>query len=117
MEDCAVKVQAIAFDLDDTLLRDYRTISDYTCRVLRKAADHGIIVMPASGRTGRSMRGFVERIGCAACCVCANGAEVRDREGRVLMQELLTVEVAKEAAAFAEGHGSYAQVYDEDRCY
>ena len=35
MEDCAVKVQAIAFDLDDTLLRDDRTISDYTCRVLR----------------------------------------------------------------------------------
>lgn len=117
MEDCAVKVQAIAFDLDDTLLRDDRAISDYTCRVLRKAADRGIIVIPASGRTGRSMHGFVERIGCAACFVCANGAEVRDSEGRVMMQELLSVEVAREAAAFAQRHGCYAQVYDEDRFY
>lgn len=117
MEDCTVKVRAIAFDLDDTLLRDDRSISDYTCRVLREAANRGITIIPASGRTSKSMRSFVERIGCAAYYVCANGAEVRDRNGQVLMQELLSVEVAREAAAFAEFHGSYAQVYDEERFY
>ena len=117
MEDCTVKVRAIAFDLDDTLLRDDRSISDYTCRVLREAANRGITIIPASGRTSKSMRSFVDRVGCAACYVCANGAEVRDRNGQVLMQELLSVEVAREAAAFAERHGSYAQVYDEDRFY
>ena len=117
MEDCTVKVRAIAFDLNDTLLRDDRSISDYTCRVLREAANRGITIIPASGRTSKSMRSFVDRVGCAACYVCANGAEVRDRNGQVLMQELLSVEVAREAAAFAERHGSYAQVYDEDRFY
>lgn len=112
-----MKVRAIAFDLDDTLLRDDRSVSDYTCRVLREAANRGITIIPASGRTSKSMRSFVDRVGCAACYVCANGAEVRDRNGQVLMQELLSVEVAREAAAFAERHGSYAQVYDEDRFY
>lgn len=117
MEVRTVKVQAIAFDLDDTLLRDDRSISDYTCRVLQRAAAKGIAVIPASGRTGKSMRGFVERIGCASCYVCANGAQVRDPSGRVLMQEMLSVEVAREAAEFAKAHECYAQVYDEERFY
>ena len=117
MEESAVRIQAIAFDLDDTLLRSDRSISDFTCRVLREAAARGIAILPASGRTGRSMHGFVERIGCATGYVCANGAEVRGSDGRVLMQELLSIEVAQEAAAFAERHGCYAQVYDEERFY
>ena len=106
MEDCTVKVRAIAFDLDDTLLRDDRSISDYTCRVLREAANRGITIIPASGRTSKSMRSFVERVGCAAYYVCANGAEVRDRNGQVLMQELLSIDLAREASSCSDLHVS-----------
>lgn len=109
--------QAIAFDLDDTLLRDDRSISPYTISVLRRAAEQGIRVIPASGRTGRSMQHFVDQIGCASCYVCCNGAEVRTPDHQLLMQELLSVEVAKEVAAWAEHHGVYAQTYDDIRFY
>ena len=44
-------IRAIAFDLDDTLLRDDRTISDETVSVLRRASEAGIFILPASGRT------------------------------------------------------------------
>ena len=50
-------IRAIAFDLDDTLLRDDRTISDETVSVLRRASEAGIFILPASGRTYCSMAG------------------------------------------------------------
>lgn len=110
-------VQAIAFDLDDTLLRDDRTISPYTLSVLRRAAEKGICIIPASGRTSRSMGQFVDQIGCASCYVCCNGAEVRTPEHQLLMQELIPVALAKEVAAWAEAKGVYAQTYDDVRFY
>ena len=109
-----MKVNAIAFDLDDTLLRDDRTISPYTLSVLKRAAEAGIHVIPASGRTRDSMRGFVEQIGCAACFISCNGAEVWSPDMALLMQELLDVPLAKEVARFAEEHGCYAQTYAGD---
>ena len=39
-----LKPSIIALDLDDTLLRDDLTISDYTVETLRKATDEGIYV-------------------------------------------------------------------------
>ena len=110
-------VRAIAFDLDDTLLRDDRSISAYTVSVLRRAAEKGILIVPASGRTGNSMRQFVDQIGCASCYVCCNGAEVRTPGHALLMQELLPVPLAREIAAWAENKGLYAQTYDDMKFY
>ena len=41
-------IQAIAFDMDDTLLNDDREITPYTLTILRRAADKGIHIVPAS---------------------------------------------------------------------
>ncbi|MCH5286712.1 MAG: HAD family phosphatase [Christensenellaceae bacterium] len=109
-----MRIDAIAFDLDDTLLRDDRTISPYTLSVLRRAAEKGIRIIPASGRTRDSMRGFVEKIGCATCSISCNGAEVWSPAGESLMRELLDVPLAVEIARFAEARGCYAQTYAED---
>ena len=43
-------MKLLAIDLDDTLLRDDNTVSDYTKEVLRKAQDKGIEVLIATGR-------------------------------------------------------------------
>lgn len=103
--------QAIAFDLDDTLLRDDKTISSHTLRVLRQAAEQGIHVIPASGRTSSSMRRLVDEIGCASCYISCNGAEVRTPSHELMMQELLPVDLAREVARFAHEHQVYAQTY------
>lgn len=107
-----MKVQAIAFDLDDTLLRDDRTISPYTLSVLRQAAARGIRIIPASGRARDSMRALVEQIGCACCYISCNGAEVWDaKEHTLLLREELPVSLAQEVGRFAEEHHCYAQTY------
>lgn len=109
-----MSIQAIAFDLDDTLLRDDRTISDWTVSVLHQAQVRGIFILPASGRTFCSMQGFVQRIGCASRVICANGAEICTPDGQVLHRHLLDVETARQVARFAQEHDCYCQTYAAD---
>ncbi len=110
-------IRAIAFDLDDTLLRSDLTISDYTVDVLTRAAQQGIVILPASGRTRDSMWPSVQRIGCASAFISCNGADVWTPERELLMQELLPVPLAHEVARFAAERGVYCQTYSPNRFF
>ncbi len=110
-------VRAVAFDMDDTLLRDDRTISDYTLRVLHRAAAQGIHVIPASGRARDSMKPFVEKMNCASCYIACNGAEVWLPDHTLLHRETLDASLAREIAEFAEKRGIYCQVYYDEKFY
>ena len=112
-----MSIRAIAFDLDDTLLRSDLTVSDYTVDVLRRARERGIIILPASGRTRDSMFPTVQRIGCASAFISCNGADVWTTDRQLLMQELLPVELAHEVARFASDRGVYCQTYSPSRFY
>lgn len=106
-----MQIKAVAFDLDDTLLRDDLTISAYTLGVLRRAAQEGIHVIPASGRARDSMISFVRQIGCASCYISCNGAEVWSPSHELLMRTLIDPDTAQEIAAFGEEYNAYAQTY------
>lgn len=110
-------IAAIAFDLDDTLLRDDRTISDETVSVLRRASEAGILILPASGRTYCSMAGFVARIGCASRVICANGAVIATPDGQVLHELTIPTDIARRVARFARERGCYCQTYAGDCFY
>ena len=113
-----MRIRAIAFDLDDTLLRSDGTISAYTVDVLCRAAKQGIHIIPASGRTIGSMHKAVPPIlHLASCLVSCNGSEVWSPDGTLLMQELLPVPLAHEVAAFAARRGVYCQTYAPDRFF
>ncbi len=110
-------VAAIAFDLDDTMLRDDRTLSPLTLDVLRKAAARGIRVIPASGRARDSIRPFAETIGCASCYIACNGAEIWSPEHRILRQCVFPDETAQRIVAFARENACYAQTYAGQHFY
>ncbi len=110
-------IRAIAFDLDDTLLRDDLTVSDHTVAVLKECAARGLYIIPASGRTLGSMWRTVERIDCATAIVSCNGSEVWTPGRELLKQELLPVDVAKEIGRYATERNIYCQTYDTDRFY
>ena len=110
-------IRAIAFDLDDTLLRPDNTVSAYTVDVLRRAHEQGIIILPASGRTRDSMFPTVQRIGCASAFISCNGADVWTTDRQLLMQELLPVDLAHEVARFAAARDVYCQTYSPSRFY
>lgn len=107
-------IRAIAFDLDDTLLRDDRTISDATVSVLRRAHQQGIFILPASGRTFCSMQSFVARLGCADAVISANGAQIYTPEGTLLHELTMDAATAQQIARFAREKGCYCQTYAGD---
>jgi len=71
-ERCKMEIKMIAVDLDDTLLRDDKTISDRTKAALDKCRDKGIKLIFATGR-GQSAQTFLPS-GFFDGCVKMNGA-------------------------------------------
>lgn len=112
-----MEIRAIAFDLDDTMLRDDRTLSPFTLRVLREAAKLGVRVIPASGRARDSIRPFAEEIGCVSCYIACNGAEIWSPDHRLLKSCVFSDETARRVVAFARAHDCYAQTYSGNRFY
>lgn len=110
-------LKLIAFDLDDTLLKDDLSVSDYTVQVLNRLHADGHIIVPASGRAKESMISFVNRIGCSSYYISCNGAEIRDRNHKLLFSETFSTSVGKEIASFANEHDCYAHTYAGDRFF
>ena len=106
-------MNTVAFDLDDTMLRDDLTISGFTVRVLQALHRNGFHIIAASGRSQYSMKPYVEQIGCISAYISCNGAEIWDGlSHQLIRQELFSTDLSLEIARFAEKHGCYAQVYE-----
>jgi Cof subfamily protein (haloacid dehalogenase superfamily) len=112
-----MKVDLIALDLDDTLLRADLTISEPNKRALAEASSRGIRVVLASGRNLHSMRGYAEELGLFGpgdYMICSNGAEiVHAASGRVLDERRLGPELCREVAREIEERGFPWQIYEE----
>ncbi|MCL2665494.1 MAG: HAD family hydrolase [Defluviitaleaceae bacterium] len=67
------KIKMIATDLDRTLLREDKTVSNYTRSVLKRCMDAGIKVVLATGRPIRWVLEYLDPIPCDAA-VYHNGA-------------------------------------------
>ena len=68
-------MKAIITDLDRTLLRTDKSVSEYTYDVLKKCHDNGIILMAATARTERRVLNYHNRIGFDAITTL-NGARI-----------------------------------------
>jgi Cof subfamily protein (haloacid dehalogenase superfamily) len=71
-------VRLIATDLDGTLLRDDKTVSDRTIAALADAEAAGIEVFFVTGRPARWMDAVAEHTARHGIAICANGAAVYD---------------------------------------
>lgn len=69
------RMKAIITDLDRTLLRTDKTVSEYTCAVLKKCHDRGIILMAATARPERAVLTYRRQIGFEAITTL-NGARI-----------------------------------------
>lgn len=111
-------MNAVVFDLDDTLLRDDLTISDFSVRVFKTLHSKGFSIIAASGRSQYSMKPYLEQLGCVSVYISCNGAEIWDGiTHRQICREDLSTDLSIEIARFAEQHSCYAQVYEESCFY
>ncbi|MDR2313169.1 MAG: Cof-type HAD-IIB family hydrolase [Spirochaetaceae bacterium] len=106
------KVKALAFDLDGTLLRPDKTLSERTLRAVRNCADRGMNIIIATGRSLRSGEIYREQLGVSGPQVYYNGAEVVDMPGGTMIHAgFLDPEPVLFCAGLAKKLGLYFQVY------
>ena len=68
-------MKAIITDLDRTLLRTDKSISEYTCAVLKKCRDRGMFLMAATARPERTVLTYRSQVGFDALTTL-NGARI-----------------------------------------
>ena len=71
-------IRLVATDLDGTLLREDRTVSERTRRALAAVQAAGITVALVTGRPPRFVQPLAEELGLTGAAVCCNGAIVYD---------------------------------------
>ena len=113
-----VHLKAAAFDLDDTLLRDDRSISAYTIQTFRRLRDAGFFLIAASGRAQLSMKPFLDQLDCICLYIACNGGEIYDGSTHALLSaETFSAELAREIASFGAEYDCYAHTYAGDSFY
>lgn len=70
------KIKAILIDVDGTLVRSDRTISDRVIQTINKARNEGVIVSLCTGRPSISLKTIFDWIGWQGVHVVAGGAQV-----------------------------------------
>jgi Cof subfamily protein (haloacid dehalogenase superfamily) len=84
-------VRLLATDLDGTLFAPDHEVSDETARALRRAADSGVEVVVATGRSHWSAVPRLEHLDCIRWIICSNGATVYDASvGEIVLRRALT---------------------------
>ena len=88
-------IKLISFDLDFTLLNNHQKISDYTVKVLTKAHDLGIKIIPCSSRIINELPEFLFTQPWADYFVSANGALIINKQKDILWDHKLSYEDIK----------------------
>ena len=111
-------VEALACDLDRTLIADDLVIRPRTRAAIGAARAAGIPVLIATGRMFQSVRPYARAAGIDDPVICYQGAAVVDPEsGRFLLHEPIPLDVAREAITAIEAEGLALNVYVDDELY
>lgn len=109
-------IQLIAIDLDGTLLDSNRLIPQENTEAIRQAVKQGVVVVPASGRIGPSIKPFSDQLGLDGTMVCCNGAHVLSGK-----QELLHVglgaDITRTVVEYAFEAKEHLNLYCRDKLY
>jgi len=105
-------IKAVAFDLDGTLLRPDKTVSERSLRVLRSCLKKGIHLIITTGRALASGEKYRELIGMGGPHVYYNGAEVADvSAGKIIYTKFVDPQPILYCVRLARQMGLYYQVF------
>ena len=110
-----MKYKIIAFDLDGTLLNDVKEIPEENLRMLRRAAECGVQLVPATGRIYPGLPEQLRALPFVRYCICVNGAQVYDAwEKNVICRAEIPAARAIELAEFMDGLPAIYDCYQDD---
>lgn len=83
-------LRLVATDLDGTLLRSDKSISEYTNTILQRLHSAGVTIVMITARPPRVLRKFAQSTNIGGLAICCNGAIIYDLDqDRVLQQQAL----------------------------
>ena len=113
-----MNIKLIAVDMDGTILRTDKFVSDRTMAALRKAAKSGCVVLPASGRVANNLPKQVTSIPGIRYVITSNGASVVDMQNRAsVYTNLMTVENSNRLLERVCKTGFFVEAYCEGVSY
>ena len=113
-----MKITSIALDLDGTTLNSQGVLSERTRRALVRAAQSGICVIPASGRSFDSLPGEILRIPEIRYVITSNGTAVMDvHTGTYLRKFVLTEESVEKILLLMEDEEVAYEAFIDGKAY
>lgn len=114
-----MSIKLIAIDLDDTLLRDDISVSDYTKKTLQAAMAKGVKIVIATGRMFQAARPWGQAIGLDDVpMICYTGALTGLCEsGKIIRNVTVEKETALDILQTVREEGWYAHTYIDDELH
>jgi Cof subfamily protein (haloacid dehalogenase superfamily) len=101
----------LACDLDGTLLRDDKTVSDETVSQLKRIDQKGVIFLPSTGRTHRELPVLLKELPFVRYALCCNGGAVYDYlENSYIYEDVIPYETALRVLEFVKRLPVYESV-------
>jgi len=110
-------IKCIASDMDGTLLNSKQEVSEKNLDAIKKALELGVEVIIATGRSYEEAMSVLRESGLELPIICANGAEIRTKEGEVVKAHPLDHRIAKQAASILDEVGVYYEIYTSEGTY
>lgn len=100
--------------MDGTLLNSKQEVSEKNLNAIKKALDLGVEVVIATGRSYEEAMSVLRESGLQLPIICANGAEIRTKEGEIVKAHPLDHKIAKQAAEVLDQVGIYYEIYTSE---
>lgn len=100
-----MKIDAVVFDLDGTLLTEQKAISSVTREKIRELQQKGVKIVFATGRNDIYTKGVAAQIGGVEAVIGSNGASIRRLEDeKILYQRFIAPVAVQELLDYALKH-------------
>lgn len=109
-------IKYLFFDLDDTLLRKNRTISEYTIEVLKKAQKQGLKIIFNTSRSVQNSQRYIDIIH-PDYGIYSGGCHIVDKNGNDLYKNMLPKEEVKEITKYLYDKCDKISVQTLDKFY
>ena len=113
-----IKIRMIALDLDETTLDSSSHLPERNRRALARAAEKGVEIVIASGRSYVSMSRVIPEFPWTRYAICSNGASVNSTsDGSILTQYFLSENTVREILKRSAGEFLTYEAYVDGQAY
>lgn len=110
-------IKLFVSDLDGTLLNEDHTLSAENKAAISALRKSGVSFMPASGRDYLGVQEVIQGLNITPKCICLNGAEFYDNDGKLLVSNPILESKAREIQKLIEVLACDVNYFCEDGCY